>query len=93
MRDGPINRDASADSPCLSMYEALERCDTPVNTKLQLLLNSPHHPAKNQPETCSSKQNCYYHINEKIEENIIGGRCENDTNICRYYISPYVQPK
>ena len=47
MINAPINTDASTDSPYLSMYEAFERCDAPVNTKLQLLWNSPYHPAKN----------------------------------------------
>ena len=35
-------------SPYLSIYEAFDRCDAPVNIKPQLLSNSPYHSAKTQ---------------------------------------------
>ena len=35
-------------SPYLSIYEAFNRYDVPVNIKPQLLWNSPYHSAKTQ---------------------------------------------
>ena len=66
-RNAPINTDASANSPYLSTSEAFERCDAPVNTKLQLF-NQGHAPVNRN--LFPAKMNCYYHINKKIEENI-----------------------
>ena len=41
-RKAPINTDASANSQYLNMPKAFEKCDAPVNTKLQSLSNSPY---------------------------------------------------
>ena len=45
-RYAPLNTDDPANSPYLNTSKVLKRCDAPVNTKLQLLLDSPYCLAK-----------------------------------------------
>ena len=65
-KNAPINTDASANSQYPSISEAFERCDAPVDMKLQSLLDSPYqrHVPINR-NFFPAEMNHYYHITKK----------------------------
>ena len=66
-----LTHDEKCSNKLRCFSQALERCDAPVNMKLQSLLDSPYQ--KHVPINRNffpAEMNHYYHINKKIEENI-----------------------